>query len=409
MRKTSPPGRATAAMLALALCLVAVACGGSSPPRAGSAASGGPATGAGQPAGAGGASGAQPAASSGDAGASWDAVVAAAKQEGKVVVYGPEGADMRAALTRGFQQRYPDIQIEFSGMAGAQVAPKLLGEREAGLNIVDIVIVGPTTIMETLMPAGALVPLQPYLVGPSTQDPTKWRGGRFEYADNAQQYHLVFIAYPTPAVHLNTNKVAVDQITSWRDLLDPKWKGQIVMKDPLIAGAGLALVTFWYRSDELGPEYMRQLFAQQDVTMLKDDRQLVDALGQGRYAIGLSLQNPLAFELRKKGLPLGIIGGERLQEGTYLTSGTGGGVSVVDRAPHPNAAKVYIDYLLSPEGQRRYTEGTGLPSHRTDVSTDGVPPEYLPQPGGKYMPNYDQPSIEVRGEVRAFVEPLIKR
>jgi ABC-type Fe3+ transport system substrate-binding protein len=81
----------------------------------------------------------------------------------------------------------------------------------------------------------------------------------------------------------------------------------------------------------------------------------------------------------------------------------------VERAPHPNASKVYIDYLLSPEGQQRYTEGTGLPSRRTDVSTDGVPPEYIPREGGKYMPNYDQPSIEVRGDVRAFVEPLVKR
>jgi iron(III) transport system substrate-binding protein len=340
--------------------------------------------------------------------ADWNAVVAAAKREGKLTIYGPEGADLRAGLTRGFQQNYPDIQIDFSGMAGAQVAPKLLGEREAGLYLVDLVIVGPTTVMETLLPAGVLVPLPPYLVGPATRDPSKWHGGRFEFVDAAQEHFLVFNAYSTPAIHVNTTRASVEDFRSWRDLLDPKWKGQIVMKDPLIAGAGLGLSTFWYRNEELGLDYMRQLFAQ-DIVFLKEERQLVDAVAQGRYAVGLALQNALAFELRRKGLPLGIVGGERLREGTYLTSGTGGGVSVVERAPHPNAAKVYIDYLLSPEGQRRYTEATGLPSRRTDVSTDGVPPEYIPQEGAKYIPNYDQRAVEIRGEVRAVVESLVKR
>ncbi|TMA64761.1 MAG: hypothetical protein E6J73_06500 [Deltaproteobacteria bacterium] len=61
----------------------------------------------------------------------WEKIVGAGKKEAKVVVFGPPGADVRDAYTIGFQKKYPEIDVDFNGMQGAQVAPKLLAELKA--------------------------------------------------------------------------------------------------------------------------------------------------------------------------------------------------------------------------------------------------------------------------------------
>jgi iron(III) transport system substrate-binding protein len=92
--------------------------------------------------------------------ADWEKTVAAAKKEGQVVIMGPAGADVRDALTQGFQKKYPGIQVDYNGMAGAQVAPKLLSELSAGVYRTDLVIAGTITAIESLIPAKALVPIK---------------------------------------------------------------------------------------------------------------------------------------------------------------------------------------------------------------------------------------------------------
>jgi hypothetical protein len=104
----------------------------------------------------------------------WEKTVAAAKQEGKVTILGPAGADIRDAFIQGFQKKYPEIQVDFSGMSGAQVAPKLLNELGAGLYRTDLVVSGTTTAIGSLIPANAVVPMQPFMIGPDSGDASKW-------------------------------------------------------------------------------------------------------------------------------------------------------------------------------------------------------------------------------------------
>ena len=87
---------------------------------------------------------------------SWEKILAAAKKEGKLVVIGPNGTDVRDALTQGFQKKYPEIQVDFNGMSGAMVAPKLLNELAASYYRTDLVVGGTTSAIGYLMPAKAL-------------------------------------------------------------------------------------------------------------------------------------------------------------------------------------------------------------------------------------------------------------
>src|SRR5712692_6577543 len=125
--------------------------------------------------------------------AGWEQVIAAAKQEGKLVVMSAPGADVRDALTQGFQSKYPEIELDFTGLRGGEAATKLFNERQAGQYRVDLLVHGTTTIVTDLMPEGAVDPVQPFLVGPDVQDASKWLGGRLDFADDDGKYDLVFI------------------------------------------------------------------------------------------------------------------------------------------------------------------------------------------------------------------------
>src|SRR3990172_2444887 len=100
----------------------------------------------------------------------WNKTIAAAKKEGKIVIIGPSGSDVKDAYTIGFQKKYPEIEVDFSGMSGAAQTPKLLAELKANQYLTDIVVNGTGPILLDLLPANALVPLQPYLATPETRN-----------------------------------------------------------------------------------------------------------------------------------------------------------------------------------------------------------------------------------------------
>src|ERR1044072_4931423 len=83
----------------------------------------------------------------------WERTVRAAKGEGRVVIMGPAGADVRDAFTEGFQKKYPGIQADYNGMPGAQVAPKLLNELSAGVYRTGLIFAGTVTAIDSLIPA----------------------------------------------------------------------------------------------------------------------------------------------------------------------------------------------------------------------------------------------------------------
>ena len=170
----------------------------------------------------------------------WNEIVEAAKREGSVVVVGPQGNETREALTVGFQKKYPEIKVEHSSAAGAQLPPKLLAEQKAERYSVDVLVQGTTTVINGLMPVKAVIPIQPYLVGPNSRDPGPWFNKKFSFADEAGQYNLAMSVYILPPFVFNPKLVAANEINAWKDLLAPKWKGKLVMRDPRLAGGGLA-------------------------------------------------------------------------------------------------------------------------------------------------------------------------
>jgi ABC-type Fe3+ transport system substrate-binding protein len=335
----------------------------------------------------------------------WDAIVAAAKREGRVSVIAPQGTDARDLLVEGFGRAYPDIEMEVEPMAGNQIAPKLLNEIAAGQQRTDVVLTGTTTVIEALRPSDAVAPVKDFLVGPNTRDLSVWRGGKLSWGDDAETYNLVYSAYVKEGFVYNPTMVNPAEFKSLNDLLDPKWRGKIVIRNPTSAGGGLAAFTFFYTTEGLGKDYIQRLL-NNDVTLSLDDRQILDWVARGQYPIAIGPSNVLTNEFIERGLPVRMMDSQNLAEGAYLTAGNGS-LAIVKNPPHPNATKVFMDWWLGKDAQAGWTKAIGFASLRTDVPKDNVDPLNVPKDGVNYQNNHAEPYVKLREEIVAYIKTII--
>lgn len=326
----------------------------------------------------------------------WERTVQGAKKEGKVAVVSTVGSDIRKVLTEPFQAKY-GITVDFSGLNGAEMAARLRRERDAGQYLLDVVVHGTTTALTTLKPMQALDPIEPSLILPEVKEPKNWLGGKLWFSDKAR-YNLIMGLTTRPAFAINSNLVKAEEFKSFRDLLNPKWKGKIIVgRDPAIAGPGQAIFTHFFLHKDLGPDFIRAI-TKQDLTILRDDRQGLDWVAQGKFLILLGPAETISEEMMRRGVPIALIPPQQLREGGDLSPGPASLV-LINRAPRPNAARVYINWLLSKEGQTEYSRGIGIPSLRLDVPTDHLVPWRRPVPS--YIETYTEEALESK-------EPLLR-
>jgi iron(III) transport system substrate-binding protein len=334
------------------------------------------------------------------ASADWDRLLDAAKQEGSVTVFGPLGTQARAALTAPFEEKY-GIRVEYVAEAGPNITPKVALERSAGQYNYDIYIGGTTTGLTGLIPLNVFEPMEPGLVLPEVTDASLWRGGALEFGDDQRQI-VVMTPFQRGILFINPSLVRAEELTSHKDLLDPKWKGRLVVDDPRKAGSGQATFTFYYLHPELGPDFIRAL-AQQEPVVLREYQQEVDALGQGRFAILIGTDDNIAGTRINQGVPIAIVDPRQLRERTDISPASGA-MAMFNRAPHPSAAKVYTNWLLSKEGQTTFVRSMGYVSNRLDVPTDHVPEWRVPLPDS--VKTYTMDAFKVREPALALFEEV---
>src|ERR1700761_5325796 len=154
------------------------------------------------------------------------ALVAAAKAEGSVTVAGPPVDECRNFITKAFLQDY-GITVTYDASPSQAAAARIRSERAAGRYLIDVFVSGSDTPLKTFMPSGWLDKVEGTLVAPDVIDPHRWRLGHLLWMD-PQHYILRVLQYATPEIAINTKLVKPGELTKWRQLLDPKWKGKIV-------------------------------------------------------------------------------------------------------------------------------------------------------------------------------------
>jgi iron(III) transport system substrate-binding protein len=307
--------------------------------------------------------------------ADWEKTLQAAKKEGQLVLYG--SADFEGLFAE-FHKKYPEIKVTGVFGRGADVAKRMMAERRAEKYLADLYVNGLTTGYNVFYKAKALDPLAPVLVLPEVTDMSKWWQGKHHYVDPESQYLFNLNGESRIVLAYNTKQVTPSEIKSYWDVLNPKWKGKIVAYNPTLGGAGDAM-RFFYHHKDLGPDFIKRVLTETDLVISTDTRQMGDWLAGGKYA--LSIFAPISRMdldlMQVQGLPVNWFDPEQLKEGAYITAGSGG-VALINKAPHPNASKVALNWLLSREGQiayqRIFTEGNDGPdSMRIDIPKDKVP------------------------------------
>ncbi len=335
--------------------------------------------------------------------AEWESTVAAAKKEGVVAVTADVTSDLRDALTLEFQKKY-GISVEVFGGSGRELIPRIAAERKAGQFLWDVCIIGSSPALESMIPMGAFDPIEPALMLADVKNPKTWRGGAIEFLDPGKTV-VVMTPFQQGTIFYNTKLVNAKEFKSYKDLLNPKWKGKIVTDDPRKSGPGQATFTFFYLHPELGPDFIRALGKQQ-LTILRDYAQEVDVVAQGKYPLLIGTADFAAIARAKQGVPIAIVDTRQLKEGTDL-SPANGNLALFNRAPHPNAAKVYINWLLSKEGQTIYARGNGYVSARLDVPTDHTEPWRVPLPGA--IKTYTKEAMQVRKDIQPLLQEVLGR
>ncbi|MGA2395112.1 MAG: extracellular solute-binding protein [Candidatus Lustribacter sp.] len=331
----------------------------------------------------------------------WAKLVQAAKQEGSLTLYYPTGDTFYAALVTRFEKAFPDIKVESTFGVGAALLTRLQAERNAGRYLADIWVNGSTVVLRGLKPQGGLVPLEPWLILPEVLDRNAWLQKMLWWNDGkAPNTNLSFAAIKYPVAYFNTNLAKASMFRSYWDLADPKWKGKVCSNDIRVIGAGGVPASYIFKDPSLGAPWFQKFFGTLDVTMGRDQRQLVDWLSQGRYAIAGFISAEEAATAMDQGLPIAPVNNDQLKEGGALGPGAGA-VSVVDRAPHPNAAKLYVNWLLSREGQIAWQEETKYASLRVDVPKTNL--ILAPEPGKTYANGGN----EVYGSVLAGLGAMV--
>jgi len=320
----------------------------------------------------------------------WATVLAKARQEGIVVVHGAPGKNYFAALVTAFNKAYPDIKVQFSGAAGAIETPKVLRERQAGIYAWDVWVSGPSTMLSTLKPAGMLQPLLPIL-RPEVMQDDKWVGGfKFGWMDNEQQFVYAIDGTLQHPLMINWDFIPRSSLTAVMDLLKPEFAGKIVWHDPRVSGTGNGSSQTLYRN--IGEENLVRLY-KNNVTYTINGHQIAEWVVRGRYPVGIGFEEPELRDFQAQGLGKNISPvTESVLPIQQISTGFGG-LAFVDRAPHPNAAAVYLNWLMSKEGGEAWSS---LPRNSRRADVKPAFPALAPVAGRDYFVGQAEKNNEER-------------
>lgn len=334
----------------------------------------------------------------------WDETLAAARKEGKVVILAPPDAHVRQTLPAAFKERF-GISLEYLSGRSSETAAKLRAERSAGIYSVDVVLAGIQTMSTVYHREKMLAPLKPALILPEVLDGSKWKKGKIWFADPEQQYVLRLFNTVNESFNINTQHVKPEDLRSIRDLLDPKWKGKISFMDPTVSGTGSNQAAQLYV--QFGADFVKQLLVDQKPMISRDRRQLTDWLVRGVYPISFGAEDGELLRMRKQGFPVAPM----FSLSDMLGSVSGGDqIGLLSNAPHPNAAKIFVNWMASKEGSEVFSRAFNMVPARNDIDEQRfLAPEVIPKPGVEYFDPYEwEFTVTTKEKARQWIKELLR-
>jgi iron(III) transport system substrate-binding protein len=336
----------------------------------------------------------------------WDQWLAAAKKEGKVVILAPPDQAVRKALPAAFEKKY-GITVDYIGGRSSESAARIRSERAAGLYSTDLALSGIQTMATIFYREKMLAPLKPMLIRPDVVDGSHWTGGKLWFMDPEQEYILRLFNTRGVLFYINTDQIKPDEIRSSKDLLNPKWKGKIAVHDPTVPGTGSNDAARLYAS--LGENFAKGLYVDQKPAIARNRRQLTDWLLHGTYPIVFGAEDNSVERARKEGFP--VYGVYALSDLAGSLSAGIGELAVFNHTPHPNAARIFANWILSKDGLELFAKARGENPTRTDIDASKfLPADEIPKPGINYFDTYGwEFTVTTKENIRARMKQLVKK
>ncbi|MBI4289684.1 MAG: extracellular solute-binding protein [Chloroflexi bacterium] len=327
--------------------------------------------------------------------AAWQKVIEAARKEGKVTLYSFNfTGDIGVAIARAFKERY-GITVDIVTGRGAEFLERLKVEYRIGQVMADFTE-GSQTHMINIKRAGQSVSVADL---PAFQEGNVWEMDPFVLDP---ERHVISYTYSvrSPFVHTDLVKPA-DEPRSWKDLLDPRWKGKMVIGDPVLSSTPYLNFIPLLNQKALDVEYMRAL-GRQEMRFVTGDRQVGEVLSRKEMPmtpVGTSL---VIADFAREGVPV-----KPLDMAEGLVVGTVGAV-VLAKSPHPNAGKLFMNWLMSAEGQNVVSQAKATPPIRKGVP-DGSPPSVRVK-AKKFIPTSTEDAEDAATKFSdKFLVPLWKK
>jgi iron(III) transport system substrate-binding protein len=310
---------------------------------------------------------------------------------------------VRQALPAAFKARF-GVTLEYLSARSTDSATRLRAERVAGIYTVDAALAGIQTMATVLFREEMLDTLKPLLILPEVTDGSHWKSGKLWFADPEQRYVLRIFNTVNRAFTINTREVRPQELRVVGDLLDPKWKGRISFMDPTVSGTGSTKAAQLYA--QFGEDFIKRLFLDQKPMISRDRRQLTDGLARGTHPIAFGAEDGELQRLRKEGLPVTAM---FALEGMQASLSSGDEVGVFNHAPHPNAARIFVNWIASREGNEIFGQALGMVPARNDTDESGFVPQIIPRAGVDYVdPSSWEFTVTTKEEVRLRMKELLR-
>jgi iron(III) transport system substrate-binding protein len=333
-------------------------------------------------------------------------LVAAAEAEGELILFSQPNRAARDFLAREWAAAYPKIKLSISAFGGAEFQPRIRLERSAGKYLWDVIFTG-STIGYDLVKDGFLDPVLPEMLDPEINKPEIWGGWDEPFVDLGKKYVFsTSVSLKSPVY--DANKLPPDKVKAagLKILFDPALKDKIVWHEPNVPGPGAQFA--FYLMKRMSEDEIRRFIVNQRVVFMAQQNQVIEALARGTHWLGLGPGNSrvLLEPYVKAGVNVDIRKFGPEPELNDVTIG-GSTLFLVKNRPHPNATRLFVNWLLSREVQAGYAKATEQNSRRVDVPSatdvDGTPLK-----GAKYISPQREENNEALDASVAMVDRIRK-
>ena len=285
-----------------------------------------------------------------------DAVCARAPSDPTLTWYSSQEETRNEAALAAFQKQYPKVRVESLRLVTGKLAARYAAERSAGVNNAGLITLGDPIFIAEGQKAGWFVDFpQTDMPALAKLDP-RW----FSHGAATSTISLLGISY-------NTDQVGNDAPRTWTDLVNPKWKGRLLLGDPRSVPSYMALARIW--QEKYGDEFLSKLAAQKP-TWVPSVVPVTQQLAAGEVPIVAPNVLSVVTPLIKEGAPIKVVIPETTTGNEFVVLLSKGTAS-------PNAAWCLYNFLFTPEGQATFTGPVSASTMGSNGDVPGLPSNYI--------------------------------